>query len=649
MLRTTLFLLFCLVTSLGAAQNYQLASPDGKLQATFNLGNVSVFNLKYNGSSIIEPSRISMITSKGTYPAFPTKLPKVVKNTIRQTIQPVVRQKSASILEHYNELKLDFGSHALALRAYNEGFAYRFETKESGELYILDEILDLRLPQGDSIYFAEEESFMSHNERLYKKYAPGNIAPKQVASLPDLIETQNGMKLFVSESDLYDYAGMWLQGTGGNGLRAIFPKYPSEEKALSDRDVYVTERADYIAKTAGTRTFPWRVFEIAEQDAKLIENQLVYLLARPSQGDFSWVKPGKVAWDWWNANNITGVDFKSGVNTETYKYYVDFAAQNGLEYIILDEGWTTPGNLSEINPAMNMEALFAYAKSKNVQIVPWVLWNALDAQLIPMLDQFQKWGAAGIKIDFMQRDDQKMVQYYWRIAEEAAKRKLLVDFHGAYKPTGLYRTFPNVISNEGVRGLENSKWDTNGDIGPEHNVTIPFIRMVAGPMDYTPGAMINAQKSDWRPIFNVPMSLGTRCHQLAMYVVYESPLQMLADSPTNYKKEAESLAFIKPIPAVWDTTVALVGKVSDYIAVARRAANGDWYVGAMTDWTGRSLSLDFSFLPTGNYQMEIFQDGINADRNAMDYKKVTRSIRAGEKLTIQLAPGGGWAARVFKN
>lgn len=648
MLRTALFLLFCLVASLGAAQNYQLASPDGKLQATLNLGNVSVFYLKYNGSSIIEPSRISMITSKGTYPAFPTKLPKVVKNTIRQTIQPVVRQKSAAILEHYNELKLDFGGYALALRAYNEGFAYRFETKEAGELYILDEILDLRLPQGDSIYFAEEESFMSHNERLYKKYAPSNIASKQFASLPDLIENKNGVKLFVSESDLYDYAGMWLQGTGGNGLRAIFPKYPSEEKAMNDRDVYVTERADYIAKTAGTRTFPWRVFEIAEQDAKLIENQLVYLLARPLQGDFSWVKPGKVAWDWWNANNITGVDFKSGVNTETYKYYVDFAAQNGLEYIILDEGWTTPGNLSEINPAMNMEALFAYAKSKNVRIVPWVLWNALDAQLIPMLDQFQKWGAAGIKIDFMQRDDQKMVQYYWRIAEEAAKRKLLVDFHGAYKPTGLYRTFPNVISNEGVRGLENSKWDTNGDIGPEHNVTIPFIRMVAGPMDYTPGAMINAQKSDWRPIFNVPMSLGTRCHQLAMYIVYESPLQMLADSPTNYKKETESLAFIKPIPAVWDTTVALVGKISDYIAVARRAANGDWYVGAMTDWTGRSLTLDFSFLPAGNYQMEIFQDGVNADRNAMDYKKVTRSIRAGEKLTIQLAPGGGWAARVFK-
>lgn len=648
MLRTTLFLLFCLVASLGAAQNYQLASPDGKLQATLNLGNVSVFYLKYNGISIIEPSRISMITSKGTYPAFPTKLPKVVKNTVRQIIQPVVRQKSATILEHYNELRLDFGSYALALRAYNEGFAYRFETKESGELYILDEILDLRLPQGDSIYFAEEESFMSHNERLYKKYAPSNIASKQFASLPDLIETQNGVKLFVSESDLYDYAGMWLQGTGGNGLRAIFPKYPSEEKALSDRDMYVTERADYIAKTAGTRTFPWRVFEIAEQDAKLIENQLVYLLARPSQGDFTWVKPGKVAWDWWNANNITGVDFKSGVNTETYKYYVDFAAQNGLEYIILDEGWTTPGNLSEIAPAMNMEALFAYAKSKNVRIVPWVLWNALDAQLIPMLDQFQKWGAAGIKIDFMQRDDQKMVQYYWRIAEEAAKRKLLVDFHGAYKPTGLYRTFPNVISNEGVMGLENSKWNLQGDIGPEHNVTIPFIRMVAGPMDYTPGAMINAQKSDWRPIFNVPMSLGTRCHQLAMYVVYESPLQMLADSPSNYKKEPESLGFITAIPAVWDTTVALVGKVSDYIAVARRAANGDWYVGAMTDWTGRSLTLDFSFLPTGNYQLEIFQDGVNADRNAMDYKKVTRSIRTGEQLTIQLAPGGGWAARVFK-
>lgn len=647
MLRSRLIILFTVVIHFSFAQNYQLASPDGKLQATLQLGNATRFSLTYNGNAIVEPSRIAMTTSKGTYPALPTKLPKVIKNTVNQTIKPLVQQKSATIPEHYNELRLNFASYALVLRAYNEGFAYRFETNESGDLYVLDEVLDLRLPPGDSIYFAEEESFMSHNERLYHKYALPAIKNDQFASLADLIEMPNGTKLFISESDLYDYAGMWLQGTGGNGLRAIFPKYPAAEKALNDRDVAVTERADYIAKTNGMRTFPWRIIAVANEDAKLIENQMVYLLARPSQGDFSWVKPGKVAWDWWNANNITGVDFKSGVNTDTYKYYVDFAAQNGLEYIILDEGWTTPGNLSEINPNMNMDALFAYAKSKNVRIIPWVLWTALDNQLIPMLDQFQKWGAAGIKVDFMQRDDQKMVNYYWKVAEETAKRHLMADFHGAYKPSGLSRTFPNVISKEGVRGLENSKWDTNGDIGPEYNVTIPFIRMVAGPMDYTPGAMINAQKKDWRPIFDRPMGLGTRCHQLAMYVVYESPLQMLADSPTNYMKEPESLHFIAPIPTVWDTTVALAGKVSDYVAVARRAANGDWYVGAMTDWTPRSLTLDFSFLSAGNYQMEIFQDGINADRNAMDYKKVIRSIRSGEKLTIQMAPGGGWAARIF--
>ncbi len=648
MLQSRLLLFFAFISTFGFAQNYQLGSPDGKLQVTLQLGNATRFSLKYNGNTLLEPSRLALLTSKGTYPAFPTKLPKAVKTTIQRTVEPVVRQKSANIAEHCNELRLNFGTYTLALRAYNEGFAYRFETNESGELYVLDEVLDLRLPQGDSIYFAEEERFMSHNERLYKKYAPADISNKQFASLPDLIENQQGIKIFVSESDLQDYAGMWLQGTGGNGFRAIFPKYPLSEKAMNDRDVYVTERADYIAKTTGTRTFPWRVFAVAEQDADLLENQLVYLLARPSQGDFSWIKPGKVAWDWWNANNIIGVDFKSGVNTETYKYYVDFAAKHGLEYIILDEGWTTPGNLSEISPAMNMEALFAYAKSKNVRIVPWMLWTALDEEMTSALDQLQKWGAAGIKVDFMQRDDQKMVNYYWRVAEEAAKRQLMVDFHGAYKPTGLHRTFPNVISNEGVMGLENSKWDVNANIGPEHNVTIPFIRMVAGPMDYTPGAMLNAQKADWRPIFSVPMSLGTRCHQLAMYVVYESPLQMLADSPSNYLKETESLQFIAPIPAVWDTTVALTGKVGDYVAVARRTANGDWYVGAMTDWTARSLTLDFSFLPAGNYALVIFQDGINADRHAMDYKKVTRTLRAGEKLTIQMAPGGGWVARLVK-
>ena len=369
---------------------------------------------------------------------------------------------------------------------------------------------------------------------------------------------------------------------------------------------------------------------------------MVYKLAKPLQlTDTSWIKPGKVAWDWWNANNVYGVDFRAGINTETYKYYIDFAAKYGLEYIILDEGWYVLGDLMKVVEGMDMEALFRYAKSKNVGIIPWVIWKTLDDQLTEAMDQFEKWGAKGLKVDFMQRDDQWMVNYYDKIAKEGAKRHMLIDFHGSFKPTGLRRAYPNVITREGVRGLENCKWGTAAN--PEYNVTIPFIRMVAGPMDYTPGAMINAQKRDFQAIFNRPMSLGTRCHQLAMYVVYESPLQMLADSPSNYLKEPECMEFLAKVPTVWDETKVLDAKVADYLLIARKSGS-EWYVGAMTDWTGRELTVDFSFLGPGQHSIEIYKDGINADRHGNDYKKETSKVSASDTMKIKLAPGGGWAA-----
>jgi alpha-glucosidase len=374
---------------------------------------------------------------------------------------------------------------------------------------------------------------------------------------------------------------------------------------------------------------------------------MIYKLAKPCQlDDTSWIKPGKVAWDWWNWNNIYGVDFRAGINTETYKYYIDFASKYGIEYVILDEGWYKLGNLLDVVPEINVEELVTHGKEKNVGIILWVIWKTLDDQLEEALDQFVKWGVKGIKVDFMQRDDQWMVNYYYKIAREAAKRHLLVDFHGAYKPTGLIRTYPNVLTSEGVRGLENSKWSKD-DPSPGHNVTIPFIRMLAGPMDYTPGAMLNATKEPFRPVFNRPMSQGTRCHQLAMYVVYESPLQMLCDSPSNYLKEAECMDFFSRVPTVWDDTKVLDAKVGEYVLITRRSGN-EWYVGAMTNWTARELEVDFSFLDAGNYTIEIYQDGINADRNAMDYKKVVRTVTKNEKLNIHLAPGGGWVGRLYE-
>jgi alpha-glucosidase len=411
-----------------------------------------------------------------------------------------------------------------------------------------------------------------------------------------------------------------------------------------DRDVLVTSADNFLARTAGTRTFPWRVFMIARTDGELLNNHLVYLLNRETTADYSWVTPGKIAWDWWNALNIDGVDFKSGVNTATYKYYIDFAARYGLQYIILDEGWSPTMDITHSVEAINMPELAAYAKEKNVGIILWVVWATLDRQMAKAMDIYAGWGVKGIKVDFMQRDDQKMVNFYERTAREGAKRHLLVDFHGAYKPTGMERMYPNVITREGVYGMEQSKWDTTKSIGPEHNVTLPFIRNAVGPMDYTPGAMLNAQKDSWRPIFERPMSLGTRCHQLAMYVVFTSPLQMLSDVPSNYYREPVCMEFLKQVPSVWTETKVLNAKTGDFVAIARKAATGEWYIGAMTDWTARDFNLDLSFLGNGNYTMDLWQDGINADRNANDFAKKTVEISGNVKQAIHLAPGGGWVA-----
>jgi alpha-glucosidase len=383
---------------------------------------------------------------------------------------------------------------------------------------------------------------------------------------------------------------------------------------------------------------------VAEHDGDLLTNEIVYLLEKPSQfQDTAWIKAGKVAWDWWNDWNIDGVDFKAGINTKTYEYYVDFAAKYGIAYIILDDGWYKLGNLLEVTPDLNMDELIAYAKQKNVGIILWASWKTLDDQLIPALDQFEKWGVKGIKVDFMQRSDQIMIDYFYRVCREAAKRHMLVDYHGDQKPATMMRTWPNLINTEGVRGMEWSKWSAESE--PKHNVTLPFTRMFLGPMDYTPGAMRNATRATFRPINSQPMAMGTRCHQLAMYVVYEAPLQMLSDSPSNYLREPEIMEFLGPVPSEWDETKVLDGKISEYVVVARR--NGrEWYVGAMSDWTPRTLDVDLSFLPEGNFTMDAYQDGVNADRNASDYKKVTMQVNRGSKLKLQLASGGGWAARI---
>ncbi|HKF26413.1 MAG TPA: glycoside hydrolase family 97 protein, partial [Candidatus Acidoferrum sp.] len=567
------------------------------------------------------------------------------KQSVDKMLEPVVRQKFAKLRESYNEIRLDLdGGYAVVFRAYPEGVAYRFETSLGGAgLRVFSEESAFRFPSEFTVFYPEEESMFSHNERKYLPRPLRSIPSTAFATLPAVVDA-GGVKVAIAESDVEEYPGLWLRGTGENALVSTFEHYPLKEELERDRDYKVVEAADYIAVTRGTRAFPWRVLGIAEHDQDLIANALVWLLEKPSQlADTSWIKPGKVAWDWWNFNNIYGVDFKAGINTETYRYYVDFAAKNHLDYIILDEGWYKLGNVLEVVPEIDMEALSAYAREKGVGVILWVVWKSLDDRLIAALDQYAKWGVKGIKVDFMQRNDQLLMDYYVKVSRECAKRKMLVDFHGAQRPASLTRTWPNLISTEGVRGMEWSKWSAEAD--PPHNVTLPFTRMFLGPMDYTPGAMLNAQKEMFAPIMKRPMALGTRCQQLAMYVVYESPLQMLSDSPSNYQREPESLEFLRAVPTTWDETVPLDGKIGEYVVVARR--NGqEWYLGAMTNWSERDFEIDLSFLPAGNFTIDAFEDGLNADRMASDYKRTASRVSRSSRLKVHLAPGGGFAARI---
>lgn len=642
-------LFFCALLGLFAAgysdaKDYKLTSPDGKIIVTVSPGPALRWSATFEGREIISSVKAGMILEDNKSLGTDEVVRKTVNGTINQVIEPVVAYKRSKITDNCNTLLITFKSGlSVHFRAYNDGVAYRFETAFKNELTIKSETTDISFPGGSFAWYPLEDSFMSHNERLFLYSSLDTIVQKHLASLPALFKV-NGADVLITESDIEDYPGMWLRGAGSGKLTGVHPAYPETEKTSGDRNVAVTATKDYIAQTTGTRSFPWRVFIIAGNDGQLVENDLVYRLAAPCRlTDTKWIKPGKVAWDWWNANNIYGVDFKSGVNNDTYKYYIDFASKNGIEYVILDEGWYKLGNVIQEVPSINVAELVKYGQSKNVGIILWVVWKSLWDKMDEALTLYEKWGVKGVKVDFMQRDDQKIVNFYYEAARKAAEHHMLIDFHGAYKPDGLGRTYPNALTREGVKGLENSKWSK--DITPGHDVTLAFTRMVAGPMDYTPGAMVNLERNNFNPVFTRPASQGTRVHQMALYVIYESPLQMLSDSPSNYMKEQECTDFIVRVPVVWDDIKVLDGKIGEYLLLARRSGN-EWYVGGLTDWTPRELNLDLSFLPAGSFTMEVFRDGVNADRYSQDYKHIKSDVKTGDKVKIQLASGGGWIARI---
>ncbi|MBT29122.1 MAG: alpha-glucosidase [Thalassobius sp.] len=647
--KITLALLALLINFSLYAQNYQTSSPDKNITLKIDAGNLLRWSVEYNGKAVIDKSEISMSVNDEVL-GENVKVRKKTEKIVDGTLTPVVALKTSSIKNNYNEITLNCkGNYAITFRVFNDGVAYRFSTSFKNDITVNNENLLLNFAENGTSFFPEEESYMSHFERSYITYNLKEITNKQFCSLPVLTKLDDGVSVLFTEADLYDYPNLFFYGTGGTSFKADFPKKPkkiSVPERGADRSEVIDETYDYIAATSGTRTFPWRVLCIGD-DKTLLENNLVFQLSSELKiEDPSWIKPGKVAWDWYNANNIYGVDFESGINTETYKYYIDFASEYGLEYIILDEGWTkTTTEVLATNPDIDIKELVSYGKSKNVDIILWLLWKPLDKNLEEILKTYHEWGIKGVKVDFMQRADQDMVNYYERVAKTAAKYELLVDFHGAYKPAGLRRAYPNVISYEGVKGNENNKWSQ--DITPEHNVTLPFIRMQAGPMDFTPGAMTNAHLINHKISHYRPEALGTRAHQVAMYVVFESPLQMLCDAPSAYYKEKETTEFITQIPSVWDETIALHAQTGDYVAIARR--KGDkWYIGAMTDDTARDMEIKFDFLDAGNYKAEIMQDGVNADKYAQDYKKTSQQINKDTQLTIKLASGGGWTAILTK-
>ena len=661
MKKLLLFALLVLSMNAFAQKQFTLQSPDKDITVTIEVGEQLTYAVTHGNTIVLTPSPIGMKLADGT--KLGTK--PIVKNaktcSVNQTLTSPLYKK-AEIPEVYEELTLTLkGNYKVIFRAYNAGVAYRFKTEFSKSIIIENETADFnfdadyqalipyvnaRKGEGDFI----SQQFYNSFENTYTHTPLSQMEPERLAFLPVLIELKDGKKAVITESDLEDFPGLYLRNEKGiNGFAAVHAGYPKTEiqGGHNNLQYIVKERENYIAKTAGKRDFPWRIITISENDKELANNDLVYLLASPCRvNDLSWIKPGKVAWDWWNAWNIYGIDFKAGINNDTYKYYIDFASQYGIEYVILDEGWAVnkQADLFQIVPEINLQELVDYGSERNVGIVLWAGHAAIDKDMEHVCQHYSDMGVKGFKVDFMDRDDQKVVDFYYRMAETAARYHLFIDFHGAYKPTGLNRTYPNVLNHEGVYGLEQAKWDNESDL-VTNEVTIPFVRMLAGPLDYTQGAMRNANKNNFVAVYTEPMSQGTRCRQLAEYVIFESPFNMLCDSPSNYLNEDECTQFIASVPTVWDETIVLDGKVGEYLVIARRKGFR-WYVGAITNWEERDLYIDLSVLPRfGAKSGHIFRDGPNANRVARDY--VSEQVQVmGNKVKVHLAKGGG-AVMVF--
>ena len=637
-----------------------LSSPDGKLKSTITVGDKLTYDISCNGQQVLAPSPISATLDNGKVWGDKARLSKVTeKKNDTQIDAPFYR--SSCVRDYYNELTLRFkGDYSVVFRAYNDGVAYRFVNHAKKPFCILNEEVDYRFPADvtASVPYVNagkdgDYNGQFHNsfENVYTTAPISQLNKERLMFLPLVVQATPEVKVCITETDLNNYPGLYLTNAkGSNSLSGIQAPYPKTMKqgGHNNLQMRVQTREEYIAKVDGPRNFPWRVAVVTTRDTQLAASNLSYLLAEPSKlSDTSWIKPGKVAWEWWNDWNLCGVDFKTGVNNATYKAYIDFASLYGIEYVILDEGWAVnlEADLMQVVKEIDLKELVDYAAARNVGIILWAGYYAFERDMENVCRYFSEMGVKGFKVDFMDRDDQLMTDFNHRAAAMCAKYHLILDLHGTHKPAGLNRTYPNVLNFEGVHGLEQMKWRPAGFDQITYDVMIPFIRQVAGPMDYTQGAMRNATRENYYPSYSEPMSQGTRCHQLAMYIVLESPFNMLCDSPSNYMREPESTSFIAQVPTVWDETVVLDGKMGEYIITARR--KGDtWYVGGLNNWDARDVEVDLSFLSSGSHKAVLFKDGVNAHRTACDYKREEVSVSSAQPLKVHLAPGGGFTLQI---
>lgn len=634
-------------------KKYVLSSPDGTLKVEISAGNELAYQVMHGNDTILSHSNIGLVLENGTIVGKTPRITGERRRKIKDNMEsPFYRFKEFVATGNELDLKLK-GGFGIIFRAYNEGVAYRFYTTQSSDIIIKEEQAEFNFKEDYTAYLPYTTNDKKPMAMAYQNVydiIPLSKAQPKLAFLPVTVDC-GSVKLTLLESDLEAYPGMFVQSQQGKyGLKGVFAPYPAKTDFYPWRkQEYVTETTDFISRSRGSRSYPWRVLAITEKDTDMPVNNLVYALASPNRiGDTSWIKTGKVAWDWWNDWNLKGVPFKAGINMDTYKYYIDFASRNGLEFIVLDEGWYDPksGDMLTVIPELDLTELIAYGKSKGVEIVLWTVFNVLDSQLEAACKKYADMGIKGFKVDFLDRDDQTAVEMVYRIAEMTARYKLTLDLHGIYKPTGINRTYPHIINFESVFGMEEVKWTDIKNNMPLYDVTFPYIRMMAGPVDYTPGAMRNATKADWRAMYYTPASMGTRCHQLAAYIVHDSPFTMLCDAPTNYLNEQECVDFIASLPVEVDSTFIASGELGKYIVTVRKK-DVNWYIGGMTNWDERDVQLDFSFLPEGmSYTAVLFKDGVNANKQAEDYRKETIRIDKDSRLTLHLASGGGFAMKL---